>query len=260
MTTTRQEQRKCLMCGNVSAHNIIQSNSAFGSPQLDTRPPAPEGWSIEFWVQRCPSCGYCAGDISEGKPELVRTVKCHHYRKQLQSPDFPELANTFLCSSLLKEEAGEYAVAGFACIHAAWACDDVDRDTAAQECRKKAVAFLQKAREKGQRYARQIGLEELLIADLLRRSRQFEDALSICEEGLRRDPDKLISNILNFQIMLIKRSDSSAHTVAESPNISEAIPPVKEDPRSTKYVWDPKKQLWVEVVKKDGLEAPKRHQ
>lgn len=222
------------MCGNESTQTIILSTSAFGSSQLDTRPPAPEGYSIEYWIQRCPSCGYCAGDIAEGKKELMEVVQRDSYRKQLQSPDFPELANSFLCHSLLEEEAGEYPQAGLACIHAAWACDDAENDTAAQECRKKAVVFLKKAKEKGQQYHSEVGGQEALMVDLLRRSGRFDIALGICEQGLKLNTDKVISDVLQFQIVLIKQADIGAHYVSQCHKEPEEVAAIQAAPSNQK--------------------------
>ncbi len=72
------------------------------------------------------------------------------------------------------------------------------------------------ARENGQRFAEQNGAEEAIMVDLLRRSKQFELALKTCEEGLRKNPEKIISDILMFQKILISKGDVSRNTIAEA--------------------------------------------
>ena len=80
----------------------------------------------------------------------------------------------------------------------------------------KAVSLLQKARENGQRFAEQVGEEDAIMVDLLRRSGQFELALKICDEGLEKNPGKTISDILRFQKVPIRKRDVARHTVAEA--------------------------------------------
>jgi len=216
MTTIHNIKKKCAICGKISEHSEIMSTNAFGSPDLDTRPPEMVRSTISMWVQRCSSCGYCASDISKWIEKSSEIIRSDSYKQQLNNPDFPELANAFLCFSLILESAGEYASAGWACIHAAWSCDDVGSNACAQSCRKKAVTLLQKARENGQIFAEQAGAEEAIMADLLRRSGQFKLALRICDDGLKKNPEKIISDILRFQKILISKSDIACHTIAEA--------------------------------------------
>ncbi|MGB9602704.1 MAG: hypothetical protein ACPMAG_07930 [Limisphaerales bacterium] len=216
MTTIFQVEKKCAVCGNSGTYAEILSTNAFGSPDLDTRPPEMERSTIDKWVQTCSLCGYCAPDISERLDNSSEVVSSDSYQQQLNNSEFPKLANAFLCFSLIQESAGKYDEAGLANVHAAWVCDDNGSDTAAQKCRLKAVTLLQKAKENGQMFAKQEGVEEAIMVDLLRRSKQFELALKICEEGLQKNPEKIISDILLFQKILISSSDTACHTIQEA--------------------------------------------
>lgn len=216
MTTIHETEKKCAVCGKISKHNDVLSTNAFGSPDLDTRPPQMMRSTINMWINTCPSCGYCAPDISEWIEKAPEIVRSDFYKRQLNDPEFPSIANAFLCFSLIQESAGDYAGAGWANIHAAWICDDAGYDAGAQKCRKKAVSLLEKAKEAGQKFGKQVGAEEALMTDLLRRSGQFELALKVCDDGLKKKPDKIISNILQFQKVLISKSDVACHTVAEA--------------------------------------------
>jgi len=167
-------------------------------------------------VQRCPSCGYCAPDLNEGSSKASTIVQSDSYQKQLKNPDFPQLANSFLCWSLIQESLDEFVTGGWGCMYAAWACDDVDNDVAAQRCRKQAVTVLRKAQEEVQSFAEQEGGEEALMTDLLRRSGQFDLALSICEKGLKKNPEQIISHILQLQKILIGREDVDCHVISEA--------------------------------------------
>lgn len=216
MTTYYRTEIICVICGSKSTHNQVGSTNAIGSSDLDTRPPAMKRWTINSWVQVCPFCGYCAQNISEGYPEVSRVVKSNSYQKQLRNPGYPELANSFLCLAMINENSNKFVKAGWACIHAAWACDDADSPVGAQKCRKRAVTLLQGARENGQNFAEETGTEEAMIADLLRRSGQFELAQSYCKEGLNKKPGKVVTEVLLYEMLLIKKMDDACHTVAEA--------------------------------------------
>ena len=216
MTTAIEEESKCAVCGHVSKQWVMMSSSAFGSPSLDSRPPAPHGYNLQLWIQTCPSCGYCAPQISEDIKDSLEIVRTDHYRKQLDNPGFPKLANAFLCGSMLKEVVDNFAGAGSACLYAAWECDDKNNDTGARICREKAAILLQKAIESGQKFADDAGAEEAIMVDLLRRSGQFQLALGMCEQGLSKEPEEIISSILLFQKKLISQSDIGCHMVTEA--------------------------------------------
>lgn len=217
MTTIYIENKKCAICGKESKHTEIGSTNAFGSPDLDTRPPEMKRSTINMWIQTCPFCGYCSPDISELIKKASEIIHSDSYQQQLNNPEFPKLANAFLCFSLINESVGNYAGAGWSCIHAAWTCDDARSDAGAQKCRKRAVTLLQKAKENGQRFAKQDGAEEAIMVDLLRRSGQFELAMSMCKKFTKdRKLNKLIKNILQFQKSLISKSDITCHTIAEA--------------------------------------------
>ena len=57
MTTQSAEECTCAVCGRVSMQGVIMSTNAFGSPDLDLRPPPMERFTIDHWVQECPHCG-----------------------------------------------------------------------------------------------------------------------------------------------------------------------------------------------------------
>jgi len=216
VTVWGEYETECAVCGQTSGQAAIHSTSFWGSPGLDTRPPEPDGSHINKHIQRCPGCGYCAPDVSDGRPELLEPLKTDSYRSQLESPDFPEAANSYLCWSLIEENHGEYASAGFACVRAAWVCDDASLDPSARHRRRRAVALLERAREGGKAFAGQIGGEEALLADLLRRSGDFQPALAFCQLGLERAPEKIVSLVLRFEETLVARSDVAHHTLDEA--------------------------------------------
>jgi len=215
MTTLQDEIKVCAICGNVSNHKEILSTKALGSSDLDARPPEPERSSITYWIQRCPVCGYCAPDLARGDTEMANIIESDPYKAQLRDSEKPNLANSFLCWSMILEDEAQFRIAGWTVVKASWACDDAGNDQAARQCRKRAVVLLQTAREKGQWFADNASTEEAIIVDLLRRSSEFDEALKICDDRLQKRPDKLIHDILVYQKELIRNGDTKRHAASE---------------------------------------------
>jgi hypothetical protein len=216
MTTILPKDRKCALCNRSSRQIVIGSTNTLGKyPDLDTRPPEMMRSTIQWWVQTCPSCGFCNSDISEfiGKADIV--VKTEKYQKQLNDQKYIKLANAFLCQAMIHEANNEYREAGWACIHAAWACDDVGSEDCSRECRQRALLFIEKTRQLNQKFTSQDGAEAAIIVDLLRRSGQFDLALKKCDEALKTRRDSNISKVLSLERILIGERDLRCHTISE---------------------------------------------
>lgn len=151
MTTLYPENLKCAVCGAVAEYTQVCSTNAFGSPDLDTRPPEMRRSTMFAWVRRCPECGYCASDISQATPRAAVLVRSPEYALQLADEKYPELANSFMCKALIEEQSEDLAAAAWSLIHAAWACDDAERNGPARTCRCKAADMVRKALDSGHR-------------------------------------------------------------------------------------------------------------
>ena len=82
-------------------------------------------WSMAAGLlqQACPSCRYCAQDISQDIPGAAVIVVSPAYREQFESTAYPELVDRFLCWGMILEAAGDLARAAWANTFAAWHCD-----------------------------------------------------------------------------------------------------------------------------------------
>ncbi len=216
LTTFGEKKKTCFLCGTESTHKGLISTASLGSTDLDSRPPEPERSSLSYWIHTCPSCGYCAPDLSDGDRAFEAVVRSEEYRNTLENPSTPRLAGQFLCWMLLEESRKEYEKAGWGAIHAAWACDDAGVGEWAARCRERASELLMRAREMGQWFAEDAGLEEAILVDLLRRAGRFEEALRLCEDRLSKEPDETVKVILLYQKALIGKSDNGRHTLAEA--------------------------------------------
>lgn len=217
MTTIWAEEKTCAICGQTSRQTIITSTNLHGAPDLDLRPPEKQRSTIIYWVQSCPSCGYCAPRISEGLEIAPRVIQSDGYQRQLKEDSYPALANRFLCRTIIQEAAGDCLKAGWAAVHAAWVCDDAEEAQAAHRCRKRALGLFEKARASGIPLVKEPGQEEIIVADLLRRSGQFDKAIEVCEEALTKAPaEGILRQLLRFQQTLARKKDMESHTTHEA--------------------------------------------
>lgn len=127
MTTYANHTDTCGACGHVFASRGLMSTNSFGSADLDTRPPEMRRSTMDVWVIRCPSCGYCAKRISVFDDRLRPVLESLAYRSQLGDANFPELASTFICHEMLLASAGERYLAAWAHLHAAWCLEDAGK-------------------------------------------------------------------------------------------------------------------------------------
>lgn len=216
MTTLYQEKVRCGLCGSETEITSIGSTNAFGSADLDTRPPEMTRSTIFAWVQKCSECGYCASDVSKSNPGFDAIIRGTEYRRQLNDKAYPELANSFLCKAIIDREAKDYVGATWALIHAAWVCDDAEHAAEAVMCRHKATNMLVTAEEHGKQVTEQEGASTAILVDLLRRSGRLDDATRTIAERRPRIIEDIILRILDFQDVLIRKGDVSLHTISEA--------------------------------------------
>lgn len=222
MTTVEEETVKCAVCGTESQIMSIGSTNEFGSPDLDLRPAEMFRSTIDMWIQRCRGCGLCAPDLTEletSASEAKEIVGQSVYQHQLNNSEFPELANSFLCSSLIEEETKNYDFAARLCLFAAWSCDDAENKAASILCRQKALQMLDAGRLAGQEFEEEPATEKGIEIDLLRRSGQFDRAMAVCEEALRQYSENGVHEIFAFQKSLIQRKDDGCYTLDDVDNI-----------------------------------------
>lgn len=216
MTTLYKKKARCSVCGSESEYTGIGSTNAFGSPDLDTRPPQMKRSTIFAWVKRCPECGYCAADVSKAPSQAATVVHSPEYTRQLSDLTFPELANKFLCKAFIDESSGDYTAAAWTLIHAAWACDDAEKPEQARTCRHKALDMIEKALGNGQEVADQDGADTAIQVDLLRRAGRLTEARQLISTKRPTITEEIILKILDYQDVLLTKGDEACHTISEA--------------------------------------------
>jgi hypothetical protein len=223
MTTMRQIDVRCAVCGALQQAAELTSTSAFGPPDLDLRPNGPARWALPFRVQRCESCGYAAPSIGSAPREAAEMVGSVVYRGVLERSKLPSLARTYFCAALVEESAGRDEAAGWAFLSAAWACDDAGASRHARSCRERAAEMFTRALEAGAlELPREVA--QTLVAELWRRAARSDEALAACdaaEQELAGDADEdnegsPTATVIEFVRSLTLGEDSDGHNSAEA--------------------------------------------
>ena len=216
MTLPSFETVICGACGRVFSHTGISSTNIMGSCDLDTRPPEMARSTLFAQVQRCPSCGYCAGEAKEFDERYRAVIEGEAYQRQLRAAHCPELASSFICAGLLRESVSEHRQAGWLFLSAAWVCDDNQHTELARHWRSRAADQFIAAIAQGESLGEQAGASETLVVDCLRRAGRFGKALELIGYAERGECDPKLRKILAYQRVLLERGDTACHTAAEA--------------------------------------------
>lgn len=216
MPTVFMMVKPCYVCGTEQRCPDIGAPGVFHGPRdLDGRQSVAQRASVYMWVQRCENCGYCAIDIARGDDIVKDVVKYDSYRRQLNDPSFSETANSFLCRAVILEKLGDPVEAGWACVYAAWVCDDSQFEDSSITCRLRAVEFFRKAQAESIPFAPDHGQEVVLLADLLRRAQRFDDARKLCDVELSMEHTERTRKLLAFISDLAEDRDYRIHSESE---------------------------------------------
>jgi hypothetical protein len=218
MTTMDNIKVNCCVCDTESIHISVGSTNAFGYPDLDSRPPEMERSTIYYLIQRCPSCGYCASDLSACLDNAEALVKSKIYQDILDTPSIPKGAASYLASSYIYEQLRQYSESAWMAINASWVCDDENDAHAAKKCRERAIELIEigQAMLLFQHLSEQTGASEAITIDLMRRVSRFQDARNLAEQTKAKEIDDVILKIINYEETLIDNQDIDSHTIDES--------------------------------------------
>jgi len=206
----------CALCGCINPVCQPTGRNAFGSADLDTRPPETLRSTLPMAVQCCISCGYCAADLGLRLPDADTMVADDDYREGLQDPSLPPKCAEFLCRARIEAGAGLLVESFWATLSAAWIADDARDASSAQTCRRLAVAALRLARAAGRRLGEQPGVDAAIEVDLLRRAGEFAEADRCIRAALAGPLPDVIAQVLRFQRDLVAERDHAAHLLSEA--------------------------------------------
>jgi len=212
MTTVRNEEQICAMCGAKSTHMGITSTNAFGSPDLDLRPPDMERSTMGSWVQQCGDCGYAYRAIKEKAPKANTTVTSDAYKAIVSS----SLSATFLKASLISEGASDPDAAANYALYAAWAADDSgDKDEAISYRNRVAELFVMSLKGVDES-SEQSMVTRTKMVDVLRRAERWTEATDLAKSLLEMDLPATIRAVLEFQTLAASQKDGRCYTTKEA--------------------------------------------
>lgn len=221
MTTVLPSVQTCGVCQQRSTQRILGSTSAFGSHDLDLRPPPLQRHTMEYWQQECPGCGYVNTDLDELLPGAVGVVRSTEFAALRAAVHEPALVNRFKRHALL--QADDAVKAGWSILHAAWVYDDLNRPERARRCREECADFWSTL---------EYGADEpsarmrTVMVDVLRRAEHFEEAEALIEVILATGgATDHMRRALAFQRTLIAAGDTAGYTLEQAlekaPNLDE---------------------------------------
>ena len=206
----------CALCGHGNTCSLLKGTNTFGGvSDLDTRLGGMARQDLLKQIQRCDQCGYCAIDLAHAPGIASRVVREARYEQALGDRLLPELARRWHCHSLITEADGKPDEAGWAALSAAWACDDAGPSEGADRMRRRAVEQFKAAIEAGLEVCDEPGGESAVLADVLRRCGQFDEAIEVCAAGSRPGLPEIVATGLIFQRQLCERQDRRRYSFAE---------------------------------------------
>jgi hypothetical protein len=131
--------------------------------------------------------------------------------------------------SLIEEAGSAFAKAGLSALTSAWVYDDAKLVPLAKEARLRALRFFRAAQEQNQHFSADTQLEEVILADLLRRTDDFS-AVMQCDQGQSTDTSEDAKRVLLFEIELASRRDARCHTVSEALDKSKRVGNLQRKP------------------------------
>lgn len=236
MTMMENFPYTCSVCGGTTSFQTVISTNAFGSADLDLRPPEMQRSTMPAWVQTCPHCGFAAGQISRETSATREFLASAEYASltdvtgDAPKATLPVLAREFYMASKCDLADGNDVAATHDLLHAAWACDDAG-DAAAGYARRFRVMSADLFEE----MLAEVDAEEaddddggqpeairvrLMVIDLLRRAGELDRAAARCSETKRllstMECDRTLALVTAYEQDLIDKGDTGGHTVQEA--------------------------------------------
>lgn len=210
MTTTYGKTFTCNNCGNRFEGRTLSSTNMMGSPDLDTRPPKMQRFTMDTWLQECPNCKYVLQNEGEKvSSEMKELIRSERYQTCDGRKFKNTLAERFYRNSLILEENEDYEDAMLSALQAAWLCDDAEDRKNADWCRGR---FLENY-EKLSMLERNLDLK-LMRIDVLRRMGEFERVLEECDPSAFDQP--IMNGIAMFHIRLAKDKDDKCYRIEDA--------------------------------------------
>ncbi|MBQ9874977.1 MAG: hypothetical protein IJM30_10995 [Thermoguttaceae bacterium] len=212
MTMIVENAVVCSVCKKESKHPIVLSTNAFGSCDLDTRPPEMQRSTMNCWVQECPHCGLIAGELNNPVDFDVALLQTEEYKSCDNIPLKSDLARRFYRFYLINKRSNRPKEAFTAALRAAWASDDAIDKEGARACRNAALERFDALADG----VKSDDTYKLMRVDILRRAGRFDEAARFAES--QKFGEELLQKIAAFEIKLARLEDDQCYTVKDALN------------------------------------------
>lgn len=219
MTTMYPRDIECACCGHRFDTMAIGSTNAFGSMDLDMRPPPMQRDTLAHDIEECPQCHACL-PRADTLPVGVNAawVREAAYLRLATDRKTPETPRRFLAYAHLAERAADGRAAAWAYRCAAWAFDDLgeSHSSRASECRDGALGAIKRLHASDATFADDRATDEILCLDLLRRAGHFDEAGAAAKSLMTRVDVDVLRNIAMFQAERSEARDSACYQVSHA--------------------------------------------
>lgn len=207
MSTFRMMKNKCGLSGHVFESRTLTSTNAFGSPDLDLRPPQMKRATMPMWIDKCPNCGYVHAEIEKNGKQHKAFIKSKDYIMCEGAKLSSGLARDFYKFALILLREDKRLEAYDAFLHAAWASDDSGDVEGAVLCRNKAISLYD---DKSFKKNLNLALRHI---DLLRRAGRFTDVINFCKAMVFEED--IMQKVAKFQVELSSIKDAGCYRVVD---------------------------------------------
>lgn len=211
MTTIRDFDQTCSVCGNTSPQPVLMSTNTWGYPDLDLRPSEMQRSTMNIWVLECPHCGYVSGNLENKTLISEKFLKSDSYMTCDGIEFIGRISKKFYKAYLIAKEVEEANKCFFNLLHCAWDCDDHE-DPNAAKIRKLALKYFDDLEFSDEEKKDYLAIK----ADLLRRTGQFD--LLIEEFSDVTIGEEIYDKIIRFQIEKANEKDTQCYTVEDAVN------------------------------------------
>ena len=205
MTTFRQKQMTCTVCGNTFEGRILTSTNTMGPPDLDLRPAEMARSTLSMEITVCPCCHYVAYDIAEPISKDTKNFVLSDAEFQTEYRAYSVQAYRNLMRIAVLEE--RFHDAFWAYLKAAWIEEGMDR-LQPSPIRQEVLQFFME-HEKELEFDDDTRL--CMKADLLRRTGHFKEVIELTESANTSDAQTDL--ILHYQKHLSENKDVGCYTI-----------------------------------------------
>lgn len=212
MANYRERKRTCAVCGKKHLYRFpaFGRRDAGPDPYLDLRLPMIDRDGMERLVQECPFCGYAAKDVNRPTQVTREYLGSEEYRTCGGLCFGEPLAGRFYRQHLILLRDEKFSEAFFALLRAAWLCDDDGEAANAAACRRAAADLMEREILPNER----TDVYELLYADVLRRSGQFEKLVDQFSEIRPETED--YRRLIVFEYVLAEKQNDGCYTIKDA--------------------------------------------